>query len=156
MNLKQVDLFNLPIPLCPFCGYPMLPMNCWQCWYSYDRTLKNFNPFRADWHRDLDEEDRLQELLATKIIEVAQKALEERPRLVKQMQESRVESWVKEHGPNAGQLERDFQEMCERLERRERHGGRIVPESQVSLISYIIGGGASAVLNARTQLKEGA
>lgn len=121
MNLKQVDLFNQPLHLCPFCGYPMLPMNNWQCWYDYDRTLENFKPFRVHWHEDLDRMSKFQERFAPQILEVANKALEERPRLLLEIEVSRNESWVKSH---ALKLRKEV--------------------SQVSLIGYIIGGVASA------------
>jgi len=115
MKLKQVDLFNQPLPLCRFCGYPKLLFSDFRCEYELVRDLKNFNPFRADWHVDLDEEDRFHKLLAPKILEAAKKALEERPRLLLKIKATRNESWVKSH---AVKLRKEI--------------------SQVSLIGYII------------------
>lgn len=128
MNLKQVDLFNQPLPLCPFCGYPKLPFSDFRCEYGLAREHKDFHPFFVDWHISLEREEKLQELLAPKIIEVAKKALEERPRLLLEIEASRNESWVKSH---AVKLRKEV--------------------SQVSLIGYIIGGGALA---ARAPVKQ--
>jgi hypothetical protein len=117
MMPKQVDLFLNPIPLCDYCGYPMLPLKNWMCWYSYNKTLKDFNPFRVHWHEDLDRMSKFQERFAPQILEAANKALEERPRLLLEIEASRNESWVKSH---ALKLRKEV--------------------SQVSLIGYIIGG----------------
>ncbi len=142
MKLKQVDLFLTPIPLCPFCGYPKLPMVSFKCDIGLALTLlgEDFSPFRVHWHTDLEEEERIIKRISNQISRKVADFYDANPELIERVKETRLNSWVEDHGPNQGQLERDFQEMCERLERRERHGGRIVPESQVSLISYIIGG----------------
>ncbi|GAF85647.1 unnamed protein product, partial [marine sediment metagenome] len=58
---------------------------------------------------------------APKIVEAAKKALEERPRLLLEIEASRNEPWVKSH---AVKLRKEV--------------------SQISLIGYIIGGDASA------------
>lgn len=115
MNLKQVDLFNQPLPLCPFCGYPKLPFSDFRCEYRLASDQEDFHPFLWDWHINLEAEEKLQELLAPKIIDAAKKALEERPRLLLEIEASRNESWVKSHTVKLGK-----------------------EISQISLIGYII------------------
>ena len=139
-QVRQVDLFLNPIPLCMFCGYPMLPLNHYTCWYSYNRTLENFEPFRVKWHEDLDRTAKFEERFAPQILEAVNKALEERPRLLKKIQETRVESWVEEQNLNGYNLEEVYRKSREMADRRKRHGDRTVPESQSSLIPYLIGG----------------
>ena len=90
-KLKQVDLFLNPIPLCPFCGYPMLPMNNMRCEYEYASSLDNFEPFKAYWHVDLDEEKRWNEKIMDQVFGAIDKFLEERPIIREKLKVDRVE-----------------------------------------------------------------
>ncbi len=142
MKLKQVDLFLTPIPLCPFCGYPKLPMVSFQCDIGLALTLlgDDFSPFRVHWHTDLEEEERIIKRMSNQISGKVADFFDANPELIERVNETRLESWVEDHGPNQGQLERDFQRYLKTAERYHRHGGRYVPESQVSIIGYIFGG----------------
>ena len=141
-KLKQVDLFLNPIPLCPFCGYPMLPMVNWRCEHEMAMALlgDDYSTFRVFWHTDLEEEARFHKKFGSQIAGRVAEFYDANPEIVERVNEIRLESWVEDHGPNQGQLERDFQRYLKTMERYHRHGGRYVPKSQVSLIGYIFGG----------------
>ncbi len=140
MKLKQVDLFLNDLPLCHFCGYPLLPLKAMRCEYGYASSLDNFEPFKVYWHVDLDEEKRWNEKIMDQVFGAIDKFLEERPIIREKLKVDRVESWVDEHDLNGRNPEEEFRKMCARQERFERNGNRHVPPSQVSIVGYMFGG----------------
>jgi uncharacterized membrane-anchored protein YjiN (DUF445 family) len=74
----------------------MLPLKAFRCEYEIAKHYEA-NPFEADWHIDLDEEEKQDEIWSQRLTEVVNKFFEDRPKLCAQIREDRLNNWVENH-----------------------------------------------------------
>ena len=110
-KLVQFNFFNKPVPACPFCAFPISIRN-FRCEYELAKSLPDFNPFKVDWHIDLEAEERLHLTWAPKIAEILNEVLKERTEIQTRIVQDRVSSWVESKVIKARKKARQISITC--------------------------------------------